>query len=83
MGHKRLGVEQIIQKLHEAELELARGQTVAQLVKKLGVVGPLRTMAAKMKQQRIAGLQLLRAFGQSFAQNSVCGLFAFKNLNVV
>ncbi len=37
MGKKRLAVEQIIQKLREAELELARGQTVSQVAKKLGV----------------------------------------------
>lgn len=29
MAKKRMNVEQIIQKLREAELELARGQTVA------------------------------------------------------
>ena len=39
MGRKRLSVEQIIQKLREAELELARGQTAPQVVKKLGVTG--------------------------------------------
>lgn len=37
MAKKRLAVEQIIQKLREAELELARGQTVPQLLKKIGV----------------------------------------------
>ena len=37
MAKKRLAVEQIIQKLREAELELARGQTVPQVAKKLGV----------------------------------------------
>ena len=58
MAKKRLAVEQIIQKLREAELELARGQTVAQMVKKLGVTeqtyyrwrkeyGGLRTDQAK------------------------------------
>ncbi len=58
MGRKRLSVEQIIQKLREAELELARGQTVPQVVKKLGVTeqtyyrwrkeyGGLRTDQAK------------------------------------
>jgi len=58
MARKRLGVEQIIQKLREAELELARGQTVTQVVKKLGVTeqtyyrwrkeyGGLRTDQAK------------------------------------
>jgi transposase-like protein len=30
-------VESIVQKLREAEVELSRGQTVAQVVKKLGV----------------------------------------------
>lgn len=58
MARKRLSVEQIIQKLREAELELARGQTVTQVVKKLGVTeqtyyrwrkeyGGLRTDQAK------------------------------------
>lgn len=58
MARKRLSVEQIIQKLREAELELARGQTVPQVVKKLGVTeqtysrwrkeyGGLRTDQAK------------------------------------
>ena len=37
MAKKRLAVEQIIQKLREAELELARGQTVPQVAKKIGV----------------------------------------------
>ena len=58
MAKKRLAVEQIIQKLREAELELARGQTVPQACKKLGVTeqtyyrwrkeyGGLRTDQAK------------------------------------
>jgi putative transposase len=58
MARKRLSVEQIIQKLREAELELARGQTVSQVAKKLGVTeqtyyrwrkeyGGLRTDQAK------------------------------------
>ena len=37
MGRKRLSVENIVQKLREAEVDLSRGQTVAQVVKKLGV----------------------------------------------
>jgi putative transposase len=37
MAKKRLAVEQIMQKLREAELELARGQTVPQVAKKIGV----------------------------------------------
>lgn len=37
MGRRRLSVESIVQKLREAEVELSRGQTVAQVVKKLGV----------------------------------------------
>ena len=37
MGRKRLEAEQVIPKLREAELEIARGQTVAQVCKKLGV----------------------------------------------
>ena len=58
MARKRLAVEQIIQKLREAELELARGQTVPQVAKKIGVTeqtyyrwrkeyGGLRTDQAK------------------------------------
>ena len=54
----RLGVEQIIQKLREAELEIAQGQTVAQACKKIGLTeqsyyrwrkeyGGLRTDQAK------------------------------------
>ncbi len=37
MASKRLKAEQIIPKLREAEVELAKGRTVAQVVKKLGV----------------------------------------------
>ncbi len=55
---KRLTAEQIIPKLREAEVDLARGQTVAQVCKKLGVTeqtyyrwrkeyGGLRTDQAK------------------------------------
>ena len=37
MPRKRLGAEQIIPKLREAEVDLAKGQTVAQVCKKIGV----------------------------------------------
>ncbi len=37
MSKKRLMAEQIIPKLREAEVELAKGRTVAQMVKRLGV----------------------------------------------
>lgn len=37
MARKRFTAEQIIPKLREAEVELARGRTVAQVCKKLGV----------------------------------------------
>ena len=37
MAKKRLMAEQIIPKLREAEVELAKGRTVAQVVKRLGV----------------------------------------------
>ena len=37
MARKRFTVEQIIPKLREAEVELARGRTVAQVCKKLGI----------------------------------------------
>jgi len=37
MARKRFGAEQIIPKLREAEVELAKGRTVGQVCKKLGV----------------------------------------------
>ncbi len=37
MGRKRHTVEQIIAKLREAEVALAKGQTLAEVVRKLGI----------------------------------------------
>jgi transposase-like protein len=37
MARKRHTAEQIIAKLREAEIELAKGQSVAQVVRKLGI----------------------------------------------
>jgi transposase-like protein len=37
MGRKRHTAEQIIRKLREAEVELAKGQTTAEVVRKLGI----------------------------------------------
>ena len=37
MGRQRFTVESIVRKLREAEVDLSRGQSVAQVVKKLGV----------------------------------------------
>jgi len=37
MARKRFSAEQIITKLREAEVELSKGSTVAQVVRKLGV----------------------------------------------
>ena len=37
MGRQRFTVESIVRKLREAEVELSRGQTVGQVVKKLGM----------------------------------------------
>ena len=37
MARKRFSAEQIITKLREAEVELAKGKAVAQVVRKLGV----------------------------------------------
>ena len=37
MGRKRYTTEQIIRKLREAEVEISKGSTVAQTVRKLGV----------------------------------------------
>ena len=58
MAKKRFQAEQIIGKLREAEVEIARGQTIGQVVKKLGITeqtyyrwrkeyGGLRTDQAK------------------------------------
>ena len=63
MAKKRFQAEQIIGKLREAEVEISRGQTVAQVAKKLGITeqtyyrwrkeyGGLRTDQAKrLKEQ--------------------------------
>ena len=63
MAKKRFQAEQIIGKLREAEVEISRGQTVAQVAKKLGITeqtyyrwrkeyGGLRTDHAKrLKEQ--------------------------------
>ena len=63
MAKKRFQAEQIISKLREAEVEMSRGQTVAQVAKKLGITeqtyyrwrkeyGGLRTDQAKrLKEQ--------------------------------
>jgi transposase-like protein len=37
MGRKRFQAEQVIPKLREAEVELSKGQTTAQVCKKLGI----------------------------------------------
>ena len=37
MGRQHFSVETIVRKLREAEVDLSRGQTVAQVVRKLGV----------------------------------------------
>ena len=37
MGKRRRTVEQIISKLREAEVELARGQRVSEIVRKMGI----------------------------------------------
>jgi hypothetical protein len=42
MGRKRFTPEQIIHKLREAEVEMAKGQVTAQVCKKLGVTEQMR-----------------------------------------
>ena len=39
MGKKRFRAEQIIRMLREAEVEVAKGQVVAQVCRKLGITG--------------------------------------------
>ncbi len=64
MARKRYTAEQIITKLREAEVELAKGQTTPQVCKKLGIsdqtyyrwrkeYGGLRVDQAKRLKQRV------------------------------
>jgi transposase-like protein len=75
MAKKRFQAEQIIGKLREAEVEISKGQTIGQVVKKLGVTeqtyyrwrkeyGGLRTDQAKRLKElekQIARLKLVVA----------------------
>ena len=50
MGRKRHGAEQIIAKLREAEVELARGKTAGEVCRKLGVTE--RDVQQRRRHQR-------------------------------
>ena len=75
MAKKRFQAEQIIGKLREAEVEISKGQTIGQVVKKLGVTeqtyyrwrkeyGGLRTDQAKrLKEQEKQICRKTRRFG--------------------
>ena len=58
MARKRLSVEQIIQKLREAELELARGQTVTQVVKKL-IIGLVVCYVLELLSLNVLGIDVV------------------------
>ena len=55
MGRQRHGAEQIIAKLREAEVELARGKTAGEVCRKLGVTpttGGAESTAASASTRR-------------------------------
>ena len=76
MGQRRYAAEEIIGKLREAEVELAKGQTVPQVAKKLGITdqtyyrwrkeyGGLRLdQARRLKELEKENQQLKRAVAE-------------------
>ena len=93
MAKKQFQAEQIIGKLREAEVEISKGQTIGQVVKKLGVTeqtyyrwrkeyGGLRTDQAKrLKEQekQIARLKQVVANQAASGSNRVYLLDSFNN----
>ena len=83
MGRKRYTAEQIITKLREAEVELARGQTTPQVCKKLGIseqtyyrwrkeYGGLRVDQAKrLKQLEHENARLKKLVAELSLDNSI------------
>jgi len=61
MGKKRHSTEQIISKLREAEVDLAKGQNVAQACKKLSVTEQTYYRWRKELEKENAGLKKLVA----------------------
>ena len=83
MARKRYGPEQIIRKLREAEVELAKGQTVGAMCKKLGVTantyyrwrkeyGGLRVDQAKrLKELERENARLKRLLADAHLDNAI------------
>ena len=83
MARKRYSAEQIIRKLREAEVELAKGQTVGAVCKKLGVTantyyrwrkeyGGLRVDQAKrLKELERENARLKRLLADAHLDNAI------------
>ena len=83
MGRKRYTVEQIIAKLREAEVELAKGQTTADVVRKLEITeqtyyrwrkeyGGLRLDQAKrLKELEKENVRLKKLLAEQALDNSI------------
>ena len=83
MSRKRFTPEQIIHKLREAEVELAKGQVTAQVCKKLGVTeqtyyrwrkeyGGLRVVQAKrLKELERENTRLKRLVAEQALDNAI------------
>ncbi len=83
MGRKRHTPEQIIRKLREAEVELAKGQTTADVARKLGITeqtyyrwrkeyGGLRLDQAKrLKELEKENGRLKRLLGEQALDNAI------------
>jgi len=52
MGRQRHGAEQIIAKLREAEVELARGKTAGEVCRKLGITEQTRSRGLGRRARR-------------------------------
>ena len=83
MGRKRFQAEQIIPKLREAEVELSKGQTTAQVCKKLGICeqtyyrwrreyGGLRVVQAKrLKELERENARLKKLVAEQALDNAI------------
>ena len=83
MARKRYSTEQIIRKLREAEVELAKGQTTAEVARKLGITeqtyyrwrkeyGGLRLDQAKrLKELEKENARLKRLLAEQTVDNAI------------
>ncbi len=91
MARKRFTAEQIIPKLREAEVELARGRTVAQVCKRLGITeqtyyrwrkeyGGVRTDQVKrLKELEKQNVRLKRVVADLTLDNAILKEAAYPN----